>query len=114
MVIQSSILLASIFIFLSISTKLGVAPQLKTAPADAMYVNGDIKTSSPGPIPNEIQHNFNAAVPEEQARAYLQLKNFLNSFSNLSLLCNKLIPSYLNKDCELITFSHALISSFPR
>jgi len=48
----------------SVSTNTGVAPSLLITPAVAKNVNGDVITSSPGPIFNAIRERSKASVPD--------------------------------------------------
>jgi len=66
------------------STKTGRAPSLATTPADAKKENGDVMTSSPGPIPRAISDTSNASVPEETPIACAVPTSRAKALSNAS------------------------------
>ena len=50
-------------VLISISTKIGVAPNNAITSAVAKYVNGVVNIASPGPTPLAIRAIINASVP---------------------------------------------------
>ena len=70
-------------VFDSISTRIGFAPVISIAFADATKVKSGTITSSPFPTPKDLSPTYNAVVPLVTAVAYLQPTNFANIFSNL-------------------------------
>ena len=62
-VIFSSILLASMVEYLSISTKTGFAPACEIVSAVEIHEFATVITSSPSPIPNIFRTMYMASVP---------------------------------------------------
>src|SRR5579862_1434706 len=54
----------------SMSANTGTAPSYTKQFADAANEYGDVITSSPGPMPAEMQSRWSPAVPDDTAAAY--------------------------------------------
>ena len=66
----------------SISAKTGFAPVLQIDPTVAKNVKGDVITSSPSPIPNDLSARSSASVPEETPIACFVLQYEAKRLSN--------------------------------
>ena len=73
-----------LYVFISTSQKIKVAPQYKTTLAVETHVKAGTITSSPGPIPIATKAECNAVVQEVVASAWLTLCMLLNSASNFA------------------------------
>ena len=66
------------------STKTGFAPSRTIAAAVAKKVNGEVRTSSPGPTPSACMAQISASVPDDTAAACGAPMTAAISFSNAS------------------------------
>jgi hypothetical protein len=66
------------------SAKMGFAPRRATVPAVAKKVNGEVSTSSPGPMPRAISATSRASVPEDTPTAGGRPTNAPSSASRAS------------------------------
>ena len=90
----------------SISTKAALAPVNKMEFPVAANVNGEVITSSPGPMPADKLATCSAAVPEFTAIACLHPANSAKAFSNSATFgpC-AIIPDFMTSMTALISSS---------